>query len=152
MKKILFATLLILLFSQCNKNEIIYCDCIAFEPFALNTQFTMSSGNFYQETNSGTPLILSLDRVVSDSRCPSDVTCVWEGRVDVALHLQQDGKTKRDTLSLPGLIDPDFPVQDTAFFQGYKIILLAVNPYPTSANAGNIPQGDYKLEMLVSKN
>jgi hypothetical protein len=153
MKHYFFAAFALLLFTQCQKNEPEIVVCFGeMMPFALDEPFTLAPDIFYQENNSVTPLTLRLDRIVSDSRCPSDADCVWEGRVEVALNLQQDGKFRHDTLSLPGLIDPDFPVRDTAFFQGYKIILLAVNPYPNSANAGNIPQSDYRLEMLVSKN
>lgn len=149
MKKILSAALTVLIFSQCNK---LRCDCIAIEPFVLNQPFTMLFGNDYEETQTGKPLQLTMNQIISDSRCPSDAVCVWEGRVEVTLILQQDGETRQDTMSLPGLIDPAFPVQDTSFFQGYSIILQAVSPYPTSTNAGSIPQNMYQLKMLVQKN
>lgn len=151
MKQTLFALTIILLFSQCEK-PVSECLCAAFEPFELGKQFTVVKGKLYQEKNAANPMMLSNIDITSDSRCPSDVICTWEGRVDVKLQLQQDGKDLSDTLSLPGLIDPNYPINDTITFQGYTVILLAVNPYPTSANAGNIPQSEYKLEMLVSKN
>ena len=60
---------------------------------------------------------------VDDSRCPSDVTCVWEGQVIATVQIQN--QTHMKTV--------DFMPNDSyTFFSPYKIILLDVSPYPIS--------------------
>lgn len=78
---------------------------------------------------------------IEDSRCPTSVTCIWAGRVDVQLQLGDD------LISL-GL--PDSPEQgrsrDTV---GNQVIeLLEVLPVPVVA--GEIPKKDYLIKLEVS--
>ena len=48
---------------------------------------------------------------VNDSRCPSDVVCIWEGRVSILVGLQDsDGALYRFNLSLRG--SPEAPSTD----------------------------------------
>lgn len=60
---------------------------------------------------------------VDDSRCPSDVTCVWGGQVTTTIQIQNQTHTK--------MID-FMPSDSYTFFSPYKIILLDVSPYPIS--------------------
>ena len=60
---------------------------------------------------------------VDDSRCPSDVTCVWGGQVTATIQIQNQTHTK--------MID-FMPSDAYTFFSPYKIILLDVSPYPVS--------------------
>ncbi len=60
---------------------------------------------------------------VSDSRCPSDITCVWAGHVTATIRIENQTHT-----NISNLIPDDSPI----FFSPYKIILLDVSPYPTS--------------------
>ena len=60
---------------------------------------------------------------VDDSRCPSDVTCVWEGQVTATIQIQN--QTHMKTV--------DFVLNDSyTFFSPYKIILRDVSPFPIS--------------------
>ena len=61
--------------------------------------------------------------IVNDSRCPSDVTCVWAGQVNAMVHIENQTHSKT----------VDFmPTDSYTFFSPYEIILLDVSPYPTS--------------------
>lgn len=52
--------------------------------------------------------VVRFDEVVEDSRCPEDATCVWEGAVEVALTIYEDGVPS--SVRLRGLSAGDGPV------------------------------------------
>lgn len=60
---------------------------------------------------------------IEDSRCPSDVTCIWEGRVSVTLRIYN--QTQYQTIILTSE-SPTFHVNS------YEIALIDVLPYPIS--------------------
>ena len=60
---------------------------------------------------------------VDDSRCPSDVTCVWGGQVSAKIRIENQTHSKMINF-MPG--------DSYTFFSPYKIILLDVSPYPVS--------------------
>ena len=88
----------------------------------------------YGETMGDIDELLITFSAVSDSRCPSDVVCVWEGEViitlDVWLQNQNMGSFEiKAPPATPGRISLDDP--DTG---GYQIIeCMAVEPYPATA-------------------
>jgi hypothetical protein len=80
--------------------------------------------------------------VTEDSRCPTDVQCVWEGRVKIELRLSESDKTETVQLS---------PVsgEDTAEYDRLQIHLLEVNPAPVSTDELEI--SDYRIQLVVSE-
>ena len=78
--------------------------------------------------------------VLEDSRCPADVTCVWEGRVSIKL----DVKNKETQSIILTTID-----QTTAFVDSYKINLVEIVPYPVSTKT--ISQEEYSATLEISK-
>ena len=60
---------------------------------------------------------------VDDSRCPSDVTCVWAGQVTATVIVEN--KTHAKMINF-------VPGDSYIFFSPYKITLLDVSPYPVS--------------------
>ena len=67
-------------------------------------------------------LVFTLDDVI-DSRCPSDVDCVWLGKVTAKIRIEN--QTHSEAIDL-------MPGDSYTFFLPYKIILLDVSPYPVS--------------------
>jgi hypothetical protein len=66
---------------------------------------------------------------VNDSRCPSDVICIWEGRVSILVGLQDSsGNLYQLNLSLRGSRE----APSTRSFGNYSIRLVEVQPYPVS--------------------
>jgi hypothetical protein len=81
--------------------------------------------------------------VPSDSRCPSSVTCVWEGdaAVELAVSLGRAAAIP-DTLHTNGV--PRFV--DVA---GYRMTLLAVGPDPIATN--DIPPDAYAARLRFER-
>lgn len=78
---------------------------------------------------------------VEDSRCPSDVTCVWEGQAKVTLQVFQGLNEHRVTF-VTGERKLDTIGQ-------YKINFIDILPYPTSAT-GNFEK-DYNAKISIIK-
>ncbi len=95
-----------------------------------------------------TDLHLRFERLLDDSRCPSQVACVWSGqaRVAVAIWLADATPETKEfsTFSQP----PD--TTDTHIFQGFSIKLLTVTPYPETPGQP-IPAGVYRVTLLVTR-
>lgn len=81
--------------------------------------------------------VLSFHRVVSDSRCPVEVTCVWEGEVTLALTLTEPTGAEAFTLSDQA---PKRIVRDRSF------TLLSVEP---TATLSTIPEEAYRAAIRV---
>ena len=88
---------------------------------------------------------ITLMDVPEDSRCPSDVVCVWEGRVEVVVSIMKDEADLGD-FSLTGNGTEE---EATAIFDGYSVKLLLVEPYPVSTEPIEIP--DYIITLMISK-
>ena len=80
-------------------------------------------------------LSLGFERVAEDSRCPSDVSCVWAGQVVVEVSL---GGSRH-------LLKPDQPADS----DGYRARLLRVAPYPSSA--APIEASQYRATFVVEQ-
>ena len=90
-------------------------------------------------------LALTFLEVSEDSRCPSDVVCVWAGRATLSINLQRDGRSLGDfslTLGEGG-------AASVVKREGYRIGLTALEPYPISARPTS--SGRYLAIMTVSK-
>lgn len=87
--------------------------------------------------------------VLSDSRCPEDVTCVWTGQV-VALVEVYKNKILIEKIEL--VFEPGKNVNKelrTLFNSEKKTIIVnAVLPYPNSNN--KIKKEDYYLQLEIS--
>jgi hypothetical protein len=94
----------------------------------------------------GEGLILCVDSLLEDSRCPSDVVCVWSGRAVVKFSLTKNAQTYPFVLST--LNQPNYYKKDT-IISGYKIELINVYPYPKTSP----PNFDSKktVEIKISR-
>ncbi len=90
-------------------------------------------------------LTIKLLEIPNDSRCPSEVLCVWAGEVMAKLELK---KGTNEALLQP-VLGASADNRSEAEFDGYLIKLVSVDPYPKKA--GSIPQSDYSVTLLVSK-
>ena len=116
--------------------------CTSYVKVPLGQEFTLAPG---QEVSiSGEPLRVMFDRVIEDSRCPTGVVCIWEGRVGCLIRMTYQGNYEWVILTKPGL-------SDDAAGQTYREyrLNLSVAPYPQAGKA--IAPGDYRLIITVSK-
>jgi hypothetical protein len=84
--------------------------------------------------------------VEDDSRCPADVKCVWAGNAAVRLEVSTN---RRDSTSLTLNTSRSSALVGETQYQGYKLRLVELNPYPRSDQ--KIAAGDYTVTLLVSK-
>ncbi len=109
----------------------------------LSRELKLSVGQ--QVAVPGTRLRIKFTAVANDSRCPSDVTCVWAGNAAVKLEL--NGRGQGSSVTLNSSKAGQFVCE--AAYQGYKVKLVELSPYPRS-NRKIIPR-DYRVTLLVSK-
>ncbi|MEO8197942.1 MAG: hypothetical protein ABI689_14595 [Thermoanaerobaculia bacterium] len=86
-------------------------------------------------------LVLTLERIVADSRCPVDVNCVWAGEIRVAFALESP-RTESPRL--------EFELSRTApkaAARGLEFELLGALPVPRAT--AKIAAADYRIELRV---
>ena len=108
---------------------------------ALNQSFNLKA--FQSATVSGEGLTVRFDTVVSDSRCPSDVQCFWEGNAEVQVTLTKTGSPSQ-TFVLNTALEPK-----KATYGVYEVELLGLAPTPISTSS--IASGDYVATLVVRK-
>jgi len=84
--------------------------------------------------------------VTEDSRCPSDVTCVWQGEVKIFVNIIKNNKALGDFSLTSRAGDKNLATQ---VFDGYSIQVVKVVPYPTSGK--KISLSDYVATFVISK-
>jgi len=104
----------------------------------LDTPFELSVGQVAEVSGAR----IEFWNVAEDSRCPTDVQCVWEGRVKVELRLS--GSNQIQTVQLSPVSG-----EDTVEFEGLQIRLLEVNPAPISTEKLEI--SDYRIHLIASE-
>jgi hypothetical protein len=80
---------------------------------------------------------------LTDSRCPSDVTCIWQGPAKILININKN----RQSLGNFSLILNDKNLE-TRSFDHYSIRLIEVNPYPISTK--KIQLSDYDVTLKLS--
>ena len=80
---------------------------------------------------------------VEDSRCPTDVVCIWQGTVSATVQFQK-GNQDLGVFSIP----METLEENEQTFDGYYVRLTNVSPYPESTEP--IQATDYVLTFFVS--
>jgi hypothetical protein len=111
----------------------------------LGREFKLRPGQ--QISLKGTKLRIQFAAVSNDSRCPSDVTCVWAGNAAVRLDVSTN-RSNGKSLTLNTARGSSLATE--ADYRGYKVKLVDLSPYPRSDH--HLAAGDYVVTLLVSKN
>jgi hypothetical protein len=90
-------------------------------------------------------IVIRFADVTEDSRCPVNVTCVWEGQVTTALNISIARK-EPTVCSLTGRAGHEELA--SADIDGYSIKLLKVEPPKTK---DKIDLAEYIITLIVSK-
>ena len=92
----------------------------------------------------GENLRITFDDVTEDSRCPKNVTCIWEGRVTCVVRLTHGDSAHTMILTEYGLADQDAK-------EHYKEYQLAFHVQPYPEEPVPIPKNEYQLLLVVSR-
>lgn len=118
---------------SCEKNEI--------NPnfnFGVEKSFQIKDNYFSADENLKFKIA-----AVNDSRCPSDVVCIWEGKADVTIEIEspQTGTIILSTYN--NLIDT---------IGNYSFELKDVSPYPISTKTIKLEDYEITLNILELEN
>ncbi|MEO3758504.1 hypothetical protein ABGB19_09510 [Mycobacterium sp. B14F4] len=113
---------------------------------ALGQPFTLAGGQ--QATIIGAPLRLRFTQVLEDSRCPTEVECVWTGQARVAVEVER-GQGRPTTVEFNTNPAPGQNRQAVRS-DGYLIALQALDPYPRTPDDVATLE-DYRATLLVSR-
>jgi hypothetical protein len=121
----------------------------------LNTECTLSPGQ--SAAIADTNLTITLNSVVSDNRCPSEVECVASGEVTVSLSLQEANEAPTEA-TLQTFTDQDGRapagpfegIQNSMETGDYVVNMVGVLPYPTNSTA-DIKAADYQVTFMVTQ-
>ncbi|MDY6948446.1 MAG: hypothetical protein SXG53_22325 [Pseudomonadota bacterium] len=85
-------------------------------------------------------IVVQFVSVVTDSRCPREVTCMWAGEVKVLLSIQDSQQPPRRQEILEGghVVSGD-----------YRVTVVRVQPEP--ASSGKIPRESYRATLQLQK-
>jgi len=104
---------------------------------------TIEMANFETKYNHENNIVLRMDSVLGDSRCPSNVLCFWEGNAEVRFLFTVDSKGTDFVLNTHG----GKQFNSDTVFSGYHIKLLDLAPYPE--DPGEILQVEYYSKVIV---
>jgi hypothetical protein len=109
---------------------------------SLGQEFSLSikQSAFIKEEN----LEIEFEEVIEDSRCPWEVTCVWEGRVSLSVEINVNDVSDNIELSQSGLTDRSVLATHAGYQFTYK-----VEPYPEADKT--ISVDEYRLLLVVIK-
>jgi hypothetical protein len=112
----------------------------------LGEEFSLAIGR--TASIRGDDLEITFLEVIEDSRCPREVTCVWEGRVSCSVELTsgdspQGAAPYRMVLIQPGLSDEPVIERYEQFQISYR-----VDPYPRADE--QIPDDEYRLILTIT--
>ena len=88
---------------------------------------------------------LRFKEVVSDSRCPRNVTCIWPGEAKVLLEVFENGKVIEEKVVV--INSAKIPLKFSAEGISYFLNSMVLLPYPV---AGNETLENYTLNLQIT--
>lgn len=121
--------LLLMIFSSCQSS-------LTHDLYNYGDEFVLGLGD--EERIGSEKVSVKFVDVLEDSRCPSNVTCVWAGNGKVQLRFAQDN------IQLNTYLKPH-----EATLGDVNIQLLSLDPYPEHPR--QFEKDDYKVRLLITK-
>lgn len=129
-KKILFSILLgLVLFSCIYENEPEKFSSGFEDKFRIDTDYLLNNNSLKFKI-----------KEVNDSRCPSDVVCVWAGKADVTIEIESPVSETFTLSTSDNKIDT---------VGNYSFELIDVSPYPVSTK--QIKTEEYKMTLNIKE-
>ncbi len=116
--------------------------------FSQNPNYVISKINF-GDTIHVEDTSIEFVKMISDSRCPTNVTCVRAGEAKVLIAVYKNGKLiehKEFVFHASGAINSR--INSVSISEGINIIALELLPYPETPN--KISNADYCLELSIN--
>ncbi len=86
--------------------------------------------------------------VMEYSRCPTGVSCMWEGQAKVQIEIYENGKLLETKELIFGKTNINPKKQEVVMTHEDKTVYAyTINPYP--ANQQPIPKENYYLELII---
>ncbi len=126
----LFVALVMVSFISCNKEADI-------EPFSFGMENGFKINEEYSSTDNSLKFLIT---EINDSRCPSDVVCIWAGKADVKIDVLSPATGKIEVNTFNNLTDT---------LGNYSFTLIDVFPYPISTKT--IRLEDYIVTLKIGK-
>lgn len=94
---------------------------------------------------------VTFKEVLEDSRCPTNVTCVWAGRVRIKVEINKAGKQLAEEVLIFGAVQPE-EEKNHLFFTSEELKLegIKVTPYPKTETEKQ--EKNYTLLVCAYKN
>jgi hypothetical protein len=89
-------------------------------------------------------LKVKFDSLLEDSRCPSDVKCIWAGDANILISVK---KARADAAKIE--LHTSGAFKRSGKYQRYVIKLVTLTPYPRSQDSRK--PNDYVATLLVTK-
>lgn len=112
-------------------------------PNIVLSQFQLKPNQTASEQNN---IDVKFLNVTDDSRCPSDVTCIWQGKSTITVNVVKSSQNIGNFSLTSGLGDNNATVQ---ILDGYFLHLTKIEPYPKSGTT--ISLSDYVATFELSK-
>jgi hypothetical protein len=90
------------------------------------------------------PLSLTFEAVVEDSRCPTGTECIWEGNAAVRVRLDERGKT-----SVTHIVNTSSRFPQSFEHGDVRVRLVKVEPYP--GYDAPVCSEDYRITVAISR-
>lgn len=114
-------------------------NCSSQDDSEFDRQYNLETNNCFDVN--GTEYNLCLESV-NDSRCPTDLVCIWEG--NAAANFILNSKTD----SKPFTLNTNQSFQRDTILNRLKIELVRVSPYPITTATN---QNEYSVTIKISK-
>ncbi len=82
--------------------------------------------------------------VPEDSRCPSDVSCIWAGNAKITLGLSLKDNTEETVLTINSHTEPT-----AVAYADFRIRFVSLKPTPLSSRTIN--PAEYRVTLIVSR-
>ncbi len=126
----LLLALVLVSFISCNKE-------LDIEPFSFGMENGFKVNEEYSSIDNSLKFSIT---EINDSRCPSDVICVWAGKADVKINVLSPVSGKIDVSTFNNPVDT---------LGNYTFTLIDVSPYPISTKT--IRLEDYVVTLKIQK-
>lgn len=132
--------------------KIVFLILILLLPLTTIAQDTLETSVYSSVLNLGEAFSVgdksvNFKSVISDSRCPRSVSCIWAGEAKVLVEIFEDGKFVEEKIIIIDSANNLLNTSDEDYY--YNILGMDLRPYPTVETKEIQP--DYTLTVKVVK-